>query len=110
MPQARATVKMPERELQDAVIKLARLLGWRSAHFRPAMTTHGWRTAVQGDGKGFPDVVLIRDERLVVAELKSDSGQLTNEQDQWLAAWRSVGAEVHVWRPEDLQTIADILR
>ena len=47
---------MSERELQDAVIQLARLLGWRVAHFRPAMTTRGWRTPVSADGAGFPDL------------------------------------------------------
>jgi hypothetical protein len=30
------------------VIELAKLRGWRTAHFRPARTAHGWRTAVLG--------------------------------------------------------------
>jgi hypothetical protein len=39
------------------VLDLAKLRGWRTAHFRPAQTSRGWRTAVQGDGAGFPDLV-----------------------------------------------------
>jgi hypothetical protein len=116
MPNARRSpaevlaAQMPERDLQDAVIKLARLLGWRSAHFRPAMTKFGWRTAVQGDGKGFPDTILVRGERFIVAELKAERGKIAPEQQEWLDDWRRVGAEVYVWRPSDLEQIAAVLR
>jgi hypothetical protein len=46
---------LSEAAFTDAVIELARLGGWRVAHFRPARTASGWRTPVQGDGAGFPD-------------------------------------------------------
>ena len=62
---------MTERDLQDAVMEMAKLLGWRCVHFRPARTLHGeWRTAIEGHA-GFPDLVLLRPPRLVFAELKS---------------------------------------
>jgi hypothetical protein len=88
---------MSEADLQSAVIELARLLGWRVAHFRPAQTAQGWRTPVQADGKGFPDLVLVRRERLVFAELKSARGRTSLEQQGWLAALHGTAAEVYLW-------------
>jgi hypothetical protein len=90
---------MTEAELLSVVLETAALFGWRTAHFRPAVTSHGWRTAVSGDGKGFPDLVLIR-ERLIAAELKSAAGRLSVDQSEWLLALEKAGVEVHVWRPE----------
>lgn len=83
-----------------AVIEAARLLGWRVAHFRPCRTRHGWVTAVQADGAGFPDLLLVRD-RLVAAELKVQGRRLTDDQQRWLDALRVAGAEVHVWREQN---------
>ena len=61
---------MTEREFQRAVVELARLMGWRVHHTRPALTRAGeWRTPIQGDA-GFPDLVLCRPPRLILAELK----------------------------------------
>jgi hypothetical protein len=90
---------LTERELQNAVIELAQLLKWRVAHFRPARTAQGWRTAVAGDGVGFPDLVLVRD-RLIFVELKSAKGRLSPAQQCWLADLEhDAGQEVHIWRP-----------
>lgn len=92
---------MTEAELQAAVIDLAHLLKWRIAHFRPAMNARGeWRTAVQGDGGGWPDLVLVRD-RVLYRELKSARGTLSVEQQDWLHALKLAGADVDVWRPSD---------
>lgn len=49
-----SAIEPDERQWQAQVIELARILGWRVAHFRPALTKHGWRTPVQADGAGFP--------------------------------------------------------
>jgi hypothetical protein len=98
-----------ETEFLSQVIELARLFRWRVAHFRPAQTRHGWRTPVQADGKGFPDLVLVRD-RVIFAELKSDSGRVNDDQAAWLGDLMLAGAETHTWRPRDLQTIAEVLR
>ncbi len=95
------TIKsMTEAELLDAVVDLGHLFGWRAAHFRPARTAHGWRTPVAADGAGWPDLTLVRGDRLVFAELKSERGKTTTEQTEWLEHLDKV-AEVHVWRPGD---------
>jgi hypothetical protein len=100
----------PEASFQTAVLDLALHCGWRRAHFRASRTAHGWRTAVAGDGKGFPDLVMIRRGRLIIAELKVPPNSLTPEQEAWLAAWREVeGAEVYVWTPDDFEAIRGIL-
>jgi hypothetical protein len=88
------------RELQRGIIELARRLGWRVAHTPPIPTERGWRTAVAADGKGFPDLVLVRD-RVIVAEIKGDTDRLRPEQEAWLSAFRLAGIAAYVWTPED---------
>lgn len=99
-----------EAAFQAQVIELAHLLGWRVAHFRPAQTKHGWRTPVAADGKGFPDLVLVRRKRLIFAELKSQRGRLSPEQREWWEALQPTGAEAYVWKPSDFDEIAAVLR
>lgn len=90
-----------ERALQAQVIALARLYGWRVAHFRPARTAKGWRTPVEGDGAGFPDLILVRGTELLAVELKGPRGRLTAAQGAWLVALEAAGAEIHEWRASD---------
>lgn len=95
----RDALKMTEQQLLDATVELAQTLRWRVAHFRPARTVDGWRTPVSADGKGFPDLVMVRD-RLLFVELKSMTGKLTTSQHDWGLALENGGAEFHVWNPE----------
>lgn len=91
---------MTEADLLAATIDLARLHGWRTIHVRPARTTQSWRTPVQGDGKGFPDLLMVRGDRLLAVELKSSvDARLRPEQVAWLDALRRAGAETAVWYP-----------
>ena len=77
---------MSEAELQKAVIELAQRLGYRVAHFRPALTQTGrWVTAVQGDGAGFVDLVLARKGVVLFIELKSKKGRVSDAQEAWLS-------------------------
>ena len=70
---------MTERELQDAVCELARLLGYLAHHSLPARTNRGWRTPLQGD-PGAPDLLLVGRGRVIHAELKAERGKLSNAQ------------------------------
>lgn len=100
---------IPERAFQDQVIRLAHHLRWRVAHFRPAQNSRGdWRTPVAADGKGFPDLVLVRD-RVIYAELKTDRGVLRPEQRAWVEALEKAGCEVHIWRPKHWNNIVRTL-
>ncbi len=105
------TEKLPpisEKTFLKMVLALAKLHKWASAHFRPARTAKGWRTAVMGDGKGWPDLVMVRGKRLIFAELKTDS-RLSAEQDAWLSRLEQTGAEVYLWTPKNWPQIEDIL-
>ncbi len=92
------------------MIGYAQSRGWKVAHFRPGMTKRGrWVTAVQGDGKGFPDLILVRGDRIIAAELKVGKGKCTTEQDEWLTAFAIALIESCVWHPDRWETIKEIL-
>lgn len=113
--------RLTESGFMRQVVELATILGWSTAHFRPAQTSKGWRTPVSGDlGKGWPDLTLVRerDGRLIFAELKRDGANLTPDQERVFgiltkaAHWSVTGPhwETYVWRPADFDDIAEILR
>ena len=92
---------LSERELTGYVRDVARLHGWR--RFHTWLSKHS--------PAGFPDEVLVRSGRLIFAELKSERGKLSDEQEAWLEELRAVpGVEVFVWRPADMDEIATVLR
>lgn len=96
------TIQMSEAQLQSAVIELARLLQWRVAHFRPAETEKGWRTPVEADGKGFPDLCMARNGEVIFAEIKDAKRGLASDQLSWQYALEPPERASHsyyVWRP-----------
>lgn len=105
-----AVLTMAESDLLTGVLDIRRVPGWRTFHVRPGRTAHGWRTTVSGNGVGFPDLLAVRGDRIVVAELKIGWRALTDEQRAWLAAFATVSVEAHVWRDTDYpDTIAGAL-
>jgi hypothetical protein len=100
---------LKEADFQRLVIDYAHLNRWRVAHFRASLNQRGkWQTAIAGDAKGFPDLVLVRD-RVIFAELKTDRGVISDAQKQWRDWLKTAGAEHHVWRPRDWTDIERIL-
>lgn len=111
----RGTERLTEAEFTRQVIDLARLYGWRTAHFRPAQRRDGrWLTPVAGDGKGFPDLVLLHPirGRLLFIELKVGKNRLTDEQALWLSDLRGLlgAGNAEEWRPERWDYIEATLR
>lgn len=96
----RGTFRQTEREFQEQVVQLARLLGWAVYHpWLSVKSTQGW-----------PDLAMAKRGRLVLAELKSEKGQLSDAQAGWLDLLRTVsGIEVFCWRPSDWDTIERVL-
>jgi len=92
--------RISETQLQAAIVEAARLLGWAVAHFRPARTNKGWRTATAYDAHGYPDLTLVR-ERVLFAELKGDHGRFEPEQARWRVRLQLAGCEYYLWRPDD---------
>jgi len=105
-----STIAQTEADLQAAVMELARRCGWRVAHFRPARTDGGWRTAVSGEGAGFPDLVMVRGKSLLIVELKSATGRLSAAQGEWVLALGAAGADMRVWSPDDWPEIETTLK
>ena len=85
-----------ERAFQTAVLELAQVTGWRSYH------PHDSRRSAAG----YPDLTLVRAGACILAELKTDTGRVTDAQAAWLAAFAAVsGIEAVVWRPRDWPVI-----
>jgi VRR-NUC domain len=109
-PATAALRAITEAELLAWCLDLARLHGWLSYHPRPARTERGWRTAVQGDGAGWPDLVLLHPTRGGMAlELKTETGRTTPEQEAWISAFRAAGWHAQVARPRDRDAVRALL-
>ncbi len=104
---------MSEAKFQTIVLQIARLNGWKAAHFRKVRVQRPngsvyYATPVAADGAGFVDLVLVR-ERLIFAELKTMSGVVEPDQEAWHERLRKAGQTVYVWRPVDLDMIEEAL-
>ena len=100
---------MTEAEFQKNVVALAKMTGWLVMHTRPALNRSGkWSTPIQGH-RGFPDLCMARDDATIFCELKAEKGRLSEEQKLWLATLEKSGQEGYVWRPSQMQEIADRL-
>ena len=117
--------RLTESELKTKIIDLAHARGWLAHHTRPARRWDGsWSTPIEGD-PGFPDLVLVRDQSIIIVELKTTKGALSDEQRKWFreltgdgsgrSPHRSAGVRdghgllVETWRPEDWALIEEIL-
>jgi len=106
---------LSEAAWQRQVIQMARTFGWLVAHFRTALNRRGrWQTAVAADGSGFPDLVLVHERTgdTIFAELKTDTGRVSPEQERWLTALQTgfandaeALAHANVWRPRDFARV-----
>lgn len=136
------TGELLEGAWQTQVVGAARVYGWTRIYHAPnggAPQKNG-RRVVGGqipEGRGFPDLLLIRGPRLVVAELKTEKGRMGPGQPEWLEAFRELGrviddyvalgfdgaggreldvenggppaVEAYVWRPSDWETVQRVL-
>ena len=82
-------LRQSEKGFQSAVMDLARLTGW--CFYR----THNSRHSE----KGFPGLCLVRNHRCIMAELKTDTGKVTADQEAWLKALDGVSG-LDAWRPK----------
>jgi hypothetical protein len=106
----RADGKTTEEAFQKRVIDFAQEMGWLVAHFRPAWAGDRMITPVAGDGKGFPDLILVKGNSKLAAELKVPPHKPTQEQLVWLARLIVAGIPAWVWEPEDWPLIELVLR
>jgi len=111
---------MSEADLADKMLDLAHKTGWWWHHTRPAWTPKGFRSPLGGH-TGFPDYVLARtvgralnkavtdafgvDEifprwasQLLIVELKTELGALSDAQEEWRRRLEPIGC-YRLWRP-----------
>ena len=90
--------RLSEKGWLGQVIELAQATGWKVYH--PWISIHSAR--------GWPDLALVR-ERLILAELKSEAGKLSDEQVEWMVALKTAKVEIYLWRPSNFQEVVKIL-
>lgn len=85
-----------EKQFMATVIELAKVLGWRVFHPYDSRRSE----------PGYPDLTLVRGDRLLLAELKRDGGKLTPAQTEWLRALAQVRTvEARLWTPASWDAI-----
>ena len=89
-----------EKDFLQQVKDLALLCGWRSYHTWGSFHSPS----------GFPDLVLVRSDRLIFAELKSDKGKVSPDQTAWQEALAGTGNDVYLWRPSEWDSIVEVLK
>lgn len=95
-----------EDDFQTRVMDYAKLRGWMRVHFRAARQGKTWVTPFSGD-RGAPDLILARRGRVLLVELKSETGKFRPGQREWLEA---AGENGFLWRPADWPTVMEVLR
>jgi hypothetical protein len=96
-----APLPLTEKQWLWQVQDLASQLRW--THYHPFLSVRSPR--------GWPDLALCRPPRLILAELKSDKGKVTESQLHWLRLLGQCPAvEVYVWRPVDFPDVLEVLK
>lgn len=96
------TNSMTEKELQEAIIKEARTLGWLVYHTFDARRSE----------EGFPDLILLHETtgRRLALEVKTAKGRVSAAQQDWLRAFVNCGIPAAVVRPCDRDHLREWLR
>lgn len=81
-----------EKSFQAAVTQLLDLMGFAWYH------TYNSR----GSNRGWPDLAICGWRKFILRELKSDRGELTDDQVRWAKRLQDAGQDWAVWRPTDL--------
>jgi hypothetical protein len=93
--------RMTEAEWTAKIREIAALYNWFTYH------THNSKFSE----KGWPDFVLghPRRRRTIFAELKTETGKLSDAQRVWLTHLTACGFETALWRPSDMDTVLAVL-
>lgn len=91
-----------ESAFQAQIKRLAQACGWELFY-------HTYRS--ERSDPGFPDCVMVREDRIIMAELKLDRdySQPSADQQAWLDGLAMTCVEVYLWRPSMIAEIRDIL-
>ena len=84
----------PEARLRGRLVRAARSAGWRVFSSPPL------GGQLRAGDPGFPDLMLLRDDRCLALEIKAQRGKVTAQQREWGAALAAAGIEWHLVRPD----------
>jgi len=123
----RTTQRPPisEAAVQSVVTDALRTFGWRFCHFRAAQDKSGrWLTPIEGD-PGFPDIIAVKDGRLLLLECKSTRGIKKpaptargsslerlirwEQQEAWLDALRPMSELSQFVGPKELDDVLKVI-
>ncbi len=127
---AMVRLEWDEEEFQKNTIVEFKAAGWHVSRFRPARvlcwSCHGksasccvckgsgftFKTPVEVDGAGWPDLFAAHEERAccLFVELKSETGRLSEDQVKWQRILLACGQDHRVWRPRDWPEIVAVAR
>lgn len=103
-------IELSESEFQLQVMQLAHSHGWDTMHIGRVgkYVSNGAKGSM---GIGWPDLVLVRNHRLLFVELKAQKAPPpSTAQRKVLELLGQVPcAEVYVWRPSDLPLVLEVL-
>jgi hypothetical protein len=100
-----------ERHFQRAVIAAAEDAGWK-VHWIDSTATRQVSGLYRGLGpKGWPDLFMVRGDRAIAAELKTEKTSPSAEQKAWLQSLDGLPCvETRIWKPRDARHILATLR
>lgn len=94
------SVSVTEKDFLAGVLELATLAGWLVYHTYDSRRSQA----------GFPDIALVKNQRMIFVELKTNTGRVRAAQQTWLDALGQIPCvDVYLWRPRDWDEIEAIL-
>lgn len=91
--------RMTEKQLARNIVTEAKNCNWLVYHTFMSK----WSSP------GFPDLLMIRDGKILAWELKAQDKEASPAQREWLDAFALSGADARVVRPDDLEMAYKIL-
>lgn len=106
--------RQDEKSFHRQVVELARYMGftvWHDQATNAPRVCWSCKAPARGqrNASGLPDLLLVREDRILWAELKAQDGTTTPEQREWIARLRAAGQQVYVWSPADWPVIEKVL-
>ena len=94
--------RMTEKMFQGRVIQALRVLGYTYYH-----TFNSIRSV-----KGFPDLIALHPgkKRILAIEVKTETGKVTPEQNEWLSSFAKCGVETWLLRPSQFEEFWESIR
>lgn len=94
-------MRVTERDWQQTITEAAQVLHWLCYHTYDARRSE----------PGFPDLICVRDGRVLAIECKTERGKTTPAQEAWLALLETVpGVTAMVARPSDWDRVEATLK